>query len=270
MIPLVSVIIPAQDEDLTACLASLKKQNYKKIEIIVVRENLERSIQRNLGAKKSCGEYLLFLDADMSVAKNLIACCVAKIEKENLAALYLPEKITGNSYWCQVRNFERSFYDGTVIDAVRFIKKNIFQKAGGFDEALTAGEDWDLDKKVRKIGPVALLNNSFLFHHEENFNLLNYLRKKSKYAKSLKDYREKWVDTETQKQFSFGYRYFGVFLENGKWQRFLKSPSLWPGLYFLRFLVGLNHLFKTGIFTYNIKPTVNVSQIFLPVKFKGR
>lgn len=242
MTPLVSIIIPAKNEDLTVCLTSLKKQNYKKIEIIVVREGLERSAQRNLGAKKARGEYLLFLDADMSVPKNLIACCVEKILQENFAALYIPEKITGNSYWCKVRNFERSFYDGTVVDAVRFIKKGVFDKVSGFDENLTAGEDWDLDKKVRKIGPVALLNNSFLYHHEENFNLFNYLRKKSKYNKSLKDYRKKWVNRETEKQFSFLYRYFGVFLENGKWKKFLKSPDLWPGLYFLRFLVGLNYL----------------------------
>ena len=242
MTPLVSVIIPAKDENLTVCLASLKKQSYKKIEIIVVRQGLERSGQRNLGAKKARGEYLLFLDADMSVPKNLIACCVEKIQQENLAALYVPEKITGDSYWCKVRNFERSFYNGTVIDAVRFIKKDIFQKAGGFNESLTAGEDWDLNRKIKKEGPTTLLGNSFLFHHEENFNLLNYLRKKSKYTKSLKDYREKWPNKETQKQFSFLYRYFGVFLENGKWQKFFQSPSLWPGLYLLRFLVGLNYL----------------------------
>lgn len=67
------------------------------------------------------------------------------MEEEKFAGLYVPEVILGNSYWSQVRRFERSFYDGTVIDCVRIIKKDIFEQVGGFDSSLTGSEDWDFD-----------------------------------------------------------------------------------------------------------------------------
>jgi len=164
--PLVSIIITTKNEEkqIGRCLESLKKQNYpkEKIEIIVV-DNFscdktkiiaknytskvyvkggERSAQRNFGIKKAKGKYIFYLDADMSLSTQVIKQAVLKLENSNFVALYIPEIIMGNSYWTRVRNFERSFYPGTVIDAVRFIKKPVFLKAGGFDESLTGPEDW--------------------------------------------------------------------------------------------------------------------------------
>ena len=35
-----------------------------------------------------------------------------------------------------IRRFERGFYDGSPIDAVRFIRRDDFLSVGGFDEKL--------------------------------------------------------------------------------------------------------------------------------------
>lgn len=274
-ISLVSIIITTKNEEknIAHCLESIKKQTYPQehIEIIVVDNNSkdktkeiaekftkniynkgpERSAQRNYGMLTVAkGRYVMFLDADMMLAKNLIKSCVSFIEKENCDALHISEIVTGNSFWSQVRRFERSFYDGTVIDGARFLKKEIFVKVNGFDETMSGPEDWDIDKKIKKIGKIYLLprgkDERVIFHNESEFNLLKYINKKSYYAKSFDTYINKWGknDPDIQKQFNFGYRYFGVFVENGKWKRLIGHPFLSLGMYFLRLLVGFSYLMK--------------------------
>lgn len=273
--PLVSVIVTTKNEEknIENCLKSIKAQTYPKdcIEIIVVDNNSvdktkeiakkytkkvynkgpERSAQRNFGMLKIAkGNYVMFLDADMILAKNLIKNCVDFIEKENCTSLHISEIVTGKSFWSRVRRFERSFYDGTVIDGARFFKKEIFVKVNGFDETMSGPEDWDIDKKIKKIGKICLLpkkgEEAVIFHNEAEFNLLKYINKKGYYARSFDAYINKWgkTDPDIQKQFGFWYRYFGVFLENGKWKKLLRDPFLTIGMFFLRFLVGFNYLFN--------------------------
>jgi len=275
--PLVSVTITAKNEEknIARCLQSIKKQTYpqKKIEVIVVDNNSidqtqqlarkytqkifnqgpERSNQRNFGMlKKSQGQYLMFLDADMSLGPRLLEEAVDKLATTNLAALYIPEMVQGHSFWSQVRNFERSFYQATVIDCVRIIKKDVFKKTNGFDEKLIGPEDWDLDKKIRSFGSVGLLNQkgAVIYHHEAEFNLLNYLKKKQYYSKSFKTYIKKWGknDPDIKKQFAFSYRYFGVFIETGKWKKLIEHPALALAMFFLRILVGI--IFLLSFFVY--------------------
>ena len=61
---------------------------------------------------------------------------------------------------------------------------------------------------------------------------------------SFDKYIEKWgkEDPIIKKQFGLWYRFFGVFMENGKWKKLIKNPFSTLGIYFLRFMVGLNYL----------------------------
>jgi glycosyltransferase involved in cell wall biosynthesis len=311
------VVITTKNEEknIANCLESIKRQTYpqNRIEIIVVDNNStdktkeiarkytdkvynkgpERSAQRNYGMiKKAKGKYVMYLDADMILSSTVIEKAVEKLEANyssgttnfrhqtsnaTLVALYIPEVVLGNSFWSQVRRLERSFYDGTVIDCVRFIRKNVFEKVGGFDISLTGPEDWDLDKKIRQVGRVAvvggydfewinrmlitriktadnadkvvkklvnLTDEPVIFHNEAEFNLQKYLAKKSYYARSFRAYRQKWGkdDPDIKKQFGLFYRYFGVFVENGKWRRLLRYPFLAAGVFLLRLGVGAVYL----------------------------
>lgn len=269
---LISVIINTRNEEknIEACLQSLLAQTYPRenIEIIVVDNNStdgtkqiinefgeglalpnlkvfnrgpERSAQKNFGVEESKGEYFIHLDADMVLGENVVAECVEKVSKDkNIIALYIPEIVTGKSFFGKVRRFERGFYDGTAIDAVRFIRKDKFLEAGGFDEKLYACEDWDLDKRMKKLGKVGIIQ-AVLYHNEEEFDLAKYLAKKEYYSKNVDVYIEKWGkrDPDTKKQFGFYYRFIGAFIENGKWRRLIQHPILAAGMLVLRFFVGL-------------------------------
>lgn len=197
----------------------------------------ERSAQRNFGVEQAKGEFVGILDADMTLSPELLGECVEIFEKnENINSLYVPEKIFINSYFNKVRNFERSFYDNTVIDCARFFRRESFLKIGGFDSSLNGPEDWDFDRRMR--GGSAI-TKAPLFHHE-NLNLKEYALKKSYYASSFDKYFEKWgFDEITKKQFGLYYRYFGIFVENGKWKKLLRHPILAFSMYFVLFLKGV-------------------------------
>lgn len=267
-LPLVSIVITTKNagQFITACLDSIKKQNYpqNKIDTIVVdnfssddtykiakrytkkvyRKGPERSTQRNFGLSRARGDYLLYLDADMTMSPDVLRKCVEKTLKNSaVAGLYIPEIVIGGGYWGRVRRFERSFYDATVIDCVRFIKASEFKAVKGFDTTMTGPEDWDFDKKIRSHGKVDLITEP-IYHNESGFNLGKYLTKKSYYAKSFATYINKWGknDPDIKKQFGPIYRYFGVFLEKGKWRKVLSSPDLFAGVIFLRLLVGLSYI----------------------------
>jgi len=299
--PLISIVITTKNEEknIVNCLESIRRQTYSKdlLEVIVVDNNSsdktkeiagkytknvfnkgpERSSQRNFGVEKSKGKYVIYLDADMILSSTLIKKAVEKLESGDFDAFHIPEIILGNSYWNRVRRFERSFYDGTVIDCVRFVKKEIFNKVGGFDLQMTGPEDWDFDKKIRKIGRVEVLDKydfeeisrkvaeidygksgnlveklgelsakALIYHNEAEFDLKKYFLKKGYYAKSFAIYIRKWGkdDLDIKKQFGPGYRYLGVFIENGKWKKLLAHPILVAGMFALRFIVGLTYLFS--------------------------
>src|SRR5574343_184163 len=141
---LVSIIIPTHkgDKILPECLKAIEYSTYKKIEIIVVDEGLERSAQRNIGINRTRGEYFLILDSDQLITPNLIRECLDKIGNHN--GVYIPEKIITKGFFGYLRNWERQFYTGTPIDVVRFVKKD----CPLFDESMSGPEDSDWDRRI--------------------------------------------------------------------------------------------------------------------------
>jgi glycosyltransferase involved in cell wall biosynthesis len=291
--PLISIVITTKNEEknIQACLESIQGQTYRNIEIIVVdnfstdrtqeiarqytsklfSKGPERSAQRNYGMIDIAqGEYVMFVDADMILAPGLIGACVRRIQAGDCLALHIREIVLGVNFLSKVRRFERTFYDGTAVDGARFFLKRAFVQVGGFDAELFkegSGEDWDIDKLIKRIGTITLLNESLaddqswapdlfefinsrgvapsrrealIYHNEADFVLSNYLKKKAYYAKGFDGYIAKWGrnDPDICKQFGLWYRYFGVFLENGKWLKLLAHPLLSIGMYLLRVLVG--------------------------------
>jgi glycosyltransferase involved in cell wall biosynthesis len=240
----------------------------------VFNKGPERSAQRNYGIiQKSHGTYVMFIDADMILAPHLIANCLRAMQNTHVDALWIKEVVLGKSFFARARRFERSFYDGTCIDGARFFNKAVFKAVNGFDLTLSGPEDWDLDKKLKASGyKISLLPTkthknhplsssklttfletkgvnpnhyqNVIYHNESALKLKIYLTKKKYYSQSFTTYINKWgrADPDIKKQFGFYYRYFGVFLENGKWKNLLAHPLLTLGMYALRFLVGLSYL----------------------------
>ncbi len=210
----------------------------------VFQQGPERSAQRNRGAREAAGEFLLFVDADMRIPRPTLEEILARLQSADPPdALYIREQMAGQGWWVRVRNFERSFYDATCIDGLRVIRKTVFQQAGGFDEALYAGEDWDLDRRVLAITSRVALTAGHLVHDEGLFSLSRFLGKKAYYGGNFEQYCRKWNwDATVRRQFGVRYRFWTVFTENGKWKRSFARPDLLAGVWLLKALVGVSVL----------------------------
>jgi glycosyltransferase involved in cell wall biosynthesis len=234
-------------------LESIKNQTYKNIEIIVVdgfskdktveiaksynakvfQLNAERSRAKNFGLRKAAGKYVCFIDSDMELTKNVIKECVNLIEKdEKIGGIIIPERTIGKSFWSRVRDFERSFYAGTEIESARFFRKDLAEKVGGFDEDIIFFEESTLPQKIEKLGyNVKIRINAEILHHEEDFSVRKWLKKKFYYGRSIANYKEKYSGYAS-KQLSIVYR-ISIFLKNKK---FYSKPLLAIGIIILKFL----------------------------------
>lgn len=201
----------------------------------------ERSTQRNLGWKMARGEWIIVLDADMIIPSETVSEILSVSGGD---AYWIPEVRTGRGFRVKARNFERSFYDGTCIDALRLFRREVLEKTGGYDEELLpGGEDWELDIRVIESGARCSILKNHLIHNEKSLSLSRLMQKKAYYTKGIALYRAKWPGHPSVKlQFSPYYRFVGVFVENGKWRKILRHPILFLGVIFERLVVAAVYL----------------------------
>jgi glycosyltransferase involved in cell wall biosynthesis len=205
-----------------------------------------RAEAKNEGVERSIGEYLLFIDSDMELTKNVIRECVTLAENANhIGGVVVPERSVGNSSWVMARNFERSFYAGTVVESARFFPTNIVKAVGGFEENLVFFEESTLPYKIQRKGyTVSARIKSSILHHEENFSLSNWLRKKFDYGKTVQAYTQAYGDY-SQMQTAIWLR-FGLFARDR--ERFCSKPRLALSIIILKSLeylaTALGHVYS--------------------------
>lgn len=253
--PLVSVIITTRNsaKTLGELLQSIRKQSYKHTEIIIIDNSSldqtvevakyftkkvfikgpERSTQRNLGAKKSLGKYLLILDSDMVLTTNVVVECVEMMEADpKIKSLIIPEESFGEGFWAKTKAFERLLNQGeNYFEAARFFPKKIFFEVGGYDEKITGPEDWDLPQRIARKHKTGRIKSKIL-HNEGKPTLLGLAKRKYYYGLSVHKYLKK------QKLFLINTKtvYFlrPAFYRN--WQNVLSHPFLSSGMLLMLFV----------------------------------
>lgn len=258
---MVSIVITTKNEEkhIGELLGSIASQFYKKFEVIVVDNNSsdrtkeiggsfncqvfnkgpERSIQRNFGVEKARGQYVLILDADMTLTKDVLNDCIAKVEKNPVqAALIIPEKSFGTGFWARCKAFEREFYVGDeTIEAPRFFRKSVFKRFGGYDEKITGPEDWDLPLRMRKAGIKIGRINSFILHDEGRFSPIKSAKKKFYYA----SHAQIFLKRHPEQVFTTGNLVFRpVFFR--KWKKLISHPVLAAGMFLMKVIEGFGAL----------------------------
>jgi glycosyltransferase involved in cell wall biosynthesis len=208
--PMVSVLVPTYNSESTIgeCITSVKGQTYINIEIIVIdnfssdktisiAESLdaktftkgpERSAQMNYGVFSAKGKYILRVDSDMILDKNLVERCLELCKKGSEAVVVpvLPHPNGPKNFWVSCRILEQKMLlDDMVNVAPRFIDRSVFLKVGGYDETIVAWEDYDLHNRLLKSGcKVSSLLDSALWHLGEASSLREVVVRMIKYGKT--------------------------------------------------------------------------------------
>ena len=235
-IPKISIIILNHNNKVVIqkCIKSLIKYNLYKYEIIVIdNKSTDESVTflkkkycskikiflnsingcssgRNLGAQKSSGEYLLFLDSDQGpTSKNWldnyinIARSFPKISALGWTGGFVTENdMTGPTLDCyQEKGLPSNYIFRTNIDYLGsgglFISKTFFNKIEGFDINYDpySFEDTDISRKILKHGGIIAYTNRLSIYHDShsttksNDNNQEYLKQLKKNAIYFK---KKW------------------------------------------------------------------------------
>jgi glycosyltransferase involved in cell wall biosynthesis len=174
--PVVSIVMPTKNSanTLENTLESVNNQTYTNYEIIIVDNHStddtlviakkftnkihiigpERSAQVNFGIKNAQGKYIYRIDSDWILDPTILEQAVKKCEDEGFDAILIHNTDDPTiSFWTRVGNFERDMaQDGDLNVAARFIRKDVLDKVGYFDEKIIAAEDYDLHNRIVAAG----------------------------------------------------------------------------------------------------------------------
>jgi glycosyltransferase involved in cell wall biosynthesis len=107
----------------------------------------ERSSQKNYGATHASGALLYFVDSDFILESDAVSKCVSMIEDYD--GLTTVNYSVGKGIWGRSIALKEHFlaHDPTIQN-VRFLRKDVFFRVGGFDEELVVAEDLDLYRRL--------------------------------------------------------------------------------------------------------------------------
>jgi GT2 family glycosyltransferase len=208
----VSVIIPVYKggEAFRACLSSLAGADPSPSEIVVVTDGdsdesgrlaetfdvrvLELPERggparaRNLGAQNSSGDVLLFVDADVTVYRDIIERVTDTFRQEpDLAALFgsYDEEPARTNFLSQYKNLLHHYVHqmgseeaSTFWAACGGIRREVFLELGGFDETYRRPcvEDIELGYRLRRAGYRIKLCKDLQVKHLKRWNIISLLR----------------------------------------------------------------------------------------------
>lgn len=253
-------VIVVDDASTDNTLKIIRKYN---VRVLKNKINSGPAYSRNVGAQKSRGRLLLFLDSDVVLRRNTIRNLVSHYEKvkrggkECVCGCYFEKKPVNKGfgpelnalhyYYLLEKNIALYSSSGILSDNVfpsfcGLISKKVFFNLGGFNEKykIAGGEEHDLGFRLQiKQIPIYILLNSPVSHHfrpllkmiKVHFKRgINYLITEKKYPQKKICY-----GVNATEAFNFFLPFLTVFS--------LISSIIWRPLFLLAFLLLLFHLF---------------------------
>ncbi len=194
-----SVVIPSYSAERLNNVVSIIKKLAQDLcspsEIIIVRKVSPAGKARNIGAKHTCGDVIVFIDDDAMIASENVLCKLLRplVEDNTIGLTGAVQKSAPNPNWIQkiyakqfprtespdIKDLTDSDMATTLFCAVR---RDVFERIGGFDEMLVAGEDNLFRYMVRKLGKRVVLVPDTLVYHPLPDSLVGVFRREIWYA----------------------------------------------------------------------------------------
>ena len=140
------IVVDGGSKDNTIELAAAFSE---KLPLNILKSNIGRAKQMNVGAQSATGSILYFLHADTILPKNFDSQIISEYQKGNVAGCFRMKfdsnhPILKLSQWFTRFNF-KSCRGG---DQSLYITKEIFEKLGGYNEAYSVYEDCEFINRI--------------------------------------------------------------------------------------------------------------------------
>jgi len=196
-----SLVIPALNEErfLPNLLGSLTRQSKQDFEVVVVdgsskdktvetarsfqsqlpglrvivSAKASLGLQRNLGAKATDGEWLVFIDADSIMLPYFVERVQWFIDTHDprlFTSWFRPDSdVSGDALFTLIAN---SFVEGSIHfrrpiapGPLTIVRRDVFDRAGGYNEELTFGEDYEFTRRVSEQGVALQILRETLYEY---------------------------------------------------------------------------------------------------------
>ena len=210
--PSLSIIVPVHQggESFYRCLLSLSKTSPTPIEVILVQDGCGNGISeiaaqfgfkliripdrsgpvrtRNLGDSQARGDILLFIASDVIIPQDITAKVqLAFTQPPGPAAVFgsYDDEPAASNFLSQYRNlFHHYVHQTSNEDASAFwgacgvIRREVFEKLGGFDESYRRPsiEDIELGSRAKRAGYKILLSKTLQCKHLKCYSPLSLLK----------------------------------------------------------------------------------------------
>jgi len=219
---LISIIIPLPgfNNYIRESIRHYEKLNEKGFEIIILpdfkeEETLSKKLKttiipsgkvgpaekRDLGAKYAKGKILAFIDDDAYPDKNWLKNALALFGDPKVGAVGGPaitppdepfwRKISGNIYssFLMSGHYRKRYVktgkpheDYDIPSVNLLVRKDIFNKIGGFDSTFYPGEDTKLCLEIKKLGYRIIYSPDVLVYHHRRPLIPNHFKQIANYA----------------------------------------------------------------------------------------
>lgn len=152
----------------------------------VCPQNISRG--RNSGARAARGEFLFFLNADVVIEdpRKFFGMMLDAISSEGVAGAtcnvnIYPEEATWmdwvfhnffNGYFWLLNLFGMGMGRGEC----QVVRKKMFDRIGGYNESIAAGEDYELFLRLEKSGKIRFVREVTVFESPRRFRKYGYVR----------------------------------------------------------------------------------------------
>ena len=180
--PRVSIIVPSRTGQVDGLRTQLTRQSLRDWELIIQAGTAPAGRARNLGARRTAGRLLIFLDDDVVLGQmDLLERLSAALEARGpWAAMGAVWRVPPGANAFQQRYVREAFppelppADGreavevpwrTIGTACIAIPRATFQALDGFDDTLLSGEDYEFCYRLhRRGGRVYALTDAWVYH----------------------------------------------------------------------------------------------------------
>ena len=205
----ISIVIPSFNSSKTIkeCLNAITKIDYNNYEVIVVddaskdnsteiikklpcrliklKNNVGASEARNIGAKYSKGDILLFMDSDIIIQKDALKLAIDFFNSKRLNVFIcsFKPKMRFRNFFSQYKHLYLCYYYEkqdktlhTLDTSFTFIKKNLFDKFKGFDKKIRISEDADLGVRLTGKGYKIYRNKDIQMEHIKHYTFRKFIK----------------------------------------------------------------------------------------------